>query len=34
MAMALTESQVLVALFVALFPGILAYKLCTELYRA
>jgi photosystem I reaction center subunit XII len=32
--MALTDSQVLIALFAALFPGMLAYKLCVELYRA
>jgi photosystem I reaction center subunit XII len=30
----MTDSQVFMALFIALIPGILAYKLCTELYKA
>jgi photosystem I reaction center subunit XII len=30
----MTDAQVYMALFIALFPGILAYKLCTELYKA
>jgi photosystem I reaction center subunit XII len=32
--MPLSDSQVLMALFIALFPGILAFKLCFELYKA
>jgi photosystem I reaction center subunit XII len=32
--MPLTEAQILIGLFTALFPGMLAYKLCVELYRA
>jgi photosystem I reaction center subunit XII len=32
--MPLSDAQVLTALFMALFPGILAYKLCLELYKA
>jgi photosystem I subunit 12 len=31
--MPLSETQVLVALFIALLPGILAYRLATELYK-
>jgi photosystem I subunit XII len=31
--MALSETQVLVALVIALIPGILAYRLATELYK-
>ncbi|MBP0022373.1 MAG: photosystem I reaction center subunit XII [Cyanobacteria bacterium SBLK] len=31
--MTMTETQVFVALIIALFPGILAYRLCTELYK-
>jgi photosystem I reaction center subunit XII len=30
----MTDSQVFMALFIALIPGIMAFKLCTELYRA
>jgi photosystem I reaction center subunit XII len=29
----MTDSQVMVALFVALIPGILAFRLSTELYK-
>jgi len=29
----MTDSQVLMALFVALIPGILAFRLSTELYK-
>ena len=29
----MTDSQVLLAIFVALFPGILAFRLSTELYK-
>jgi photosystem I reaction center subunit XII len=29
----MTDSQVLVAIFVALIPGILAFRLSTELYK-
>lgn len=31
--MALSDTQVLVALVVALIPGILAFRLATELYK-
>lgn len=31
--MELSTAQVLIALFVALFPGILAFRLATELYK-
>ncbi|HAN74678.1 MAG TPA: photosystem I reaction center subunit XII [Planktothrix sp. UBA8407] len=31
--MALTDTQVYIALFVALIPGILAFRLATELYK-
>ncbi|HEY9807950.1 MAG TPA: photosystem I reaction center subunit XII [Halomicronema sp.] len=31
--MALTDTQVLVALVIALIPGILAFRLSTELYK-
>lgn len=31
--MPLSETQVLVALFIALIPGILAFRLATELYK-
>ncbi|MGB7443167.1 MAG: photosystem I reaction center subunit XII [Coleofasciculaceae cyanobacterium] len=31
--MALSDTQVLVALFVALIPGVLAFRLATELYK-
>jgi photosystem I subunit XII len=31
--MALTDSQVFIALIVALFPGFLAFRLATELYK-
>ncbi len=31
--MALSDTQVLVALVIALLPGILAYRLATELYK-
>lgn len=31
--MAISETQVLVALFIALIPGILAFRLATELYK-
>lgn len=31
--MALSDTQVLVALVVALIPGILAFRLSTELYK-
>jgi photosystem I subunit 12 len=31
--MALSDSQVFWALFVALIPGILAFRLATELYK-
>lgn len=31
--MALTDSQVWVALIIALIPGILAFRLATELYK-
>ncbi len=30
----MSDAQVLMALFIALVPGILAFKLCTELYKA
>ncbi|MCX5961841.1 MAG: photosystem I reaction center subunit XII [Cyanobacteria bacterium] len=29
----MTDSQVMMALFVALIPGILAFRLSTELYK-
>ncbi|MGI0492126.1 MAG: photosystem I reaction center subunit XII [Alkalinema sp. CACIAM 70d] len=29
----MSESQVLMALFIALIPGILAFRLSTELYK-
>ncbi len=29
----MTDSQIMVALFVALIPGILAFRLSTELYK-
>ncbi len=29
----MTDSQVIVAIFVALIPGILAFRLSTELYK-
>jgi photosystem I reaction center subunit XII len=29
----MTDSQVLMALFVALIPGVLAFRLSTELYK-
>jgi photosystem I subunit 12 len=31
--MALSDTQVLVALVIALLPGILAFRLATELYK-
>ncbi|OKH20456.1 photosystem I reaction center subunit XII [Hydrococcus rivularis NIES-593] len=31
--MAITDTQVLVALVIALLPGILAFRLATELYK-
>ena len=31
--MPISESQVFFALIIALFPGILAFRLCTELYK-
>lgn len=31
--MPISETQVFVALFVALIPGILAFRLATELYK-
>lgn len=31
--MALSDTQVLVALVVALIPGVLAFRLATELYK-
>ncbi|AFY77410.1 MAG: photosystem I reaction center subunit XII [Hydrococcus sp. C42_A2020_068] len=31
--MAITDAQVLVALVIALLPGILAFRLATELYK-
>ncbi|MEG4291496.1 photosystem I reaction center subunit XII [Microcoleus sp. C2C3] len=31
--MSLTDTQVYVALVIALIPGILAYRLATELYK-
>ncbi|WP_083625114.1 photosystem I reaction center subunit XII [Planktothrix serta] len=31
--MALTDTQVFIALVVALIPGILAFRLATELYK-
>ncbi|HIK08898.1 MAG TPA: photosystem I reaction center subunit XII [Oscillatoriaceae cyanobacterium M33_DOE_052] len=31
--MALTDTQVFVALVIALIPGILAFRLATELYK-
>jgi photosystem I reaction center subunit XII len=30
----MSDAQVFMALFIALVPGILAFKLCTELYKA
>ncbi|MCU0537622.1 MAG: photosystem I reaction center subunit XII [Hydrococcus sp. Prado102] len=32
--MAISDTQVIVALVVALVPGILAFRLATELYKA
>ncbi|UBF28606.1 photosystem I reaction center subunit XII [Kovacikia minuta CCNUW1] len=32
--MTLTDTQVFVALFIALIPGILAFRLATELYKS
>lgn len=32
-AMSLTDTQVFVALVVALLPGVLAFRLATELYK-
>ncbi|MCY7390843.1 MAG: photosystem I reaction center subunit XII [Leptolyngbyaceae cyanobacterium CAN_BIN12] len=29
----MTDSQVMIAIFVALIPGILAFRLSTELYK-
>ncbi len=31
--MSLTDTQVIAALFIALIPGILAFRLSTELYK-
>lgn len=31
--MSLSDSQVFIALFIALVPGILAFRLATELYK-
>ncbi|MEL7034923.1 MAG: photosystem I reaction center subunit XII [Cyanobacteria bacterium J06592_8] len=31
--MSLSDTQVLVALAIALFPGIMAFRLATELYK-
>jgi photosystem I subunit XII len=33
LTMAITDTQVLVALVIALLPGILAFRLATELYK-
>jgi photosystem I reaction center subunit XII len=30
----MTDANVFMALFIALIPGVLAFKLCTELYKA
>jgi photosystem I subunit 12 len=31
--MSLSDSQVFIALFIALVPGVLAFRLATELYK-
>ncbi len=31
--MPISETQIFVALFIALFPGFLAFRLATELYK-
>ncbi|MBE9032981.1 photosystem I reaction center subunit XII [filamentous cyanobacterium LEGE 11480] len=30
----MSDAQVFMALFIAMVPGVLAYKLCTDLYKA